>query len=98
MVTKCSALELGPKGIRVNSVNPGPVHTNFPKSLGWSQEQIDAFYTNSAPRMLMKRVGAVEDIANLISFVASDDAINISGSILLSDSGILISRPSQNKN
>ena len=33
-ITKCSALELGPKGIRVNPVNPGLVSTDFGRSIG----------------------------------------------------------------
>ena len=96
MVTKTSALELGPKGIRVNSVNPGPVHTQFSRSRGWNQEQIDTFYPHLASAMLMKRVGTAEDIANLISFVGSSDAINITGAILVSDSGVLIAPPALN--
>lgn len=93
MVTKCSALELGPKQIRVNSVNPGPVVTAFARSMGFDQAASEAVFHGIAPQMLMKRVGQSEDIANLTSFLLSDDARNITGSIMVSDSGTLLKAP-----
>ncbi|KAJ6217240.1 hypothetical protein RDWZM_008397 [Blomia tropicalis] len=90
MVTKTSALELGPKGIRVNSVNPGPVVTDFLRSRNVDKEGRDRFYEEAEPNSLMKRIGRPEDIANLVSFLVSDDAMNITGSIMVSDSGTLI--------
>ncbi|KAH9390630.1 Peroxisomal 2,4-dienoyl-CoA reductase [Tyrophagus putrescentiae] len=92
MITKTSALELGPKQIRVNSVNPGPVVTEFLRSVGFDDAaKQKKFYDQFTENSLMKRIGDVDDIANLVSFVASDDARNITGSILVSDSGFLIS-------
>jgi len=87
MVTKTSALELGPKGIRVNSVNPGPVETAFPRGLGFNQDKTSKFWSVLADQSPIGRIGQPEDIANLVSFLASDDARNITGSIYVSDSG-----------
>ncbi|XP_017492098.1 PREDICTED: uncharacterized oxidoreductase MexAM1_META1p0182-like, partial [Rhagoletis zephyria] len=77
MVTKTAALELGPKQIRVNSVNPGLVETQFARSAGLDAEGRKKFYNEYTEKSLMKRIGHVDDIANLVSFVASDDARNI---------------------
>ena len=90
MVTKTSALELGPKGIRVNSINPGPVVTNFSRSRNWTSQQIDEYYPALAQLMPLKRVGTSEDIANLASFLVSKDSVNITGSVIVSDSGNLL--------
>jgi NAD(P)-dependent dehydrogenase (short-subunit alcohol dehydrogenase family) len=90
MVTKTAALELGPKQIRVNSINPGPVMTSIGRAMGVAQEQFDKMFEQLKPKMLMQRVGVPDDIANLASFLASDDARNITGSIFVSDSGALL--------
>jgi len=97
MVTKCSALELGPKGIRVNSINPGLVRTAFTRSVGLDESSSAAFYDYLEKQSLMKTIGTSDDIANLASFLASDDARNITGSILLNDSGYLVHAPAVNR-
>jgi len=96
MVTKTSALELGPKGIRVNSLNPGPVVTPFGRSRGWTQEYMDTFYPTLEKQSLLQYIGRPVDIANLASFLASDDARNINGAIYVSDSGMIIYPPKIN--
>ena len=73
--------------------SPGPVVTQFCRSMGFDAATSEALFNGFAPQMLMKRVGQPEDIANLASFLASDDAINITGSIYVSDSGALLSMP-----
>jgi len=90
MVTKTAALELGPKGIRVNSINPGPVNTGFLRSRNVAKEDRDRFYETAEQTSLMHYIGTSEDIANLASFLTSSDARNITGSIMVSDSGALI--------
>ncbi|XP_053206081.1 3-oxoacyl-[acyl-carrier-protein] reductase FabG-like [Panonychus citri] len=88
MFTRSMASLLGPE-VRVNSVNPGPVRSNFwnahedPKSL------LDHMETQTP----LQRVGVPDDIAQLIAFLASDAAKNITGSIVVSDSGTLIANP-----
>lgn len=90
MVTKTSALELGPKGIRVNSVNPGAVQTQFSRSRNWTPAQMDSYYPEVASKMPLGRLGTPQDMANLASFLLSDDARNITGSLYVSDSGNLL--------
>ena len=95
MVTKTAALELGPKGIRVNSINPGPVVTAIFRSMNFDQAAQDSMFQQMTKQSLMGYIGQPVDIANLASFLASDeDARNITGSILVSDSGSLLSEQS----
>ena len=64
--------------------------TDFLRSRNVDKEGRDRFYEEAEPNSLMKRIGRPEDIANLVSFLVSDDAMNITGSIMVSDSGTLI--------
>lgn len=91
MVTKTSALDLGPLGIRVNSINPGPVASNFGQSMNMSAEEFKEWQDNVLMKnSLMKRIGSVEDIANLAAFILSDDGRNLVGSLVVSDTGFVL--------
>ena len=78
-LTRCSALELADRGVRVNAVNPGVVVTNLHKRGGMSDEAYDAFLTNSAKVHPLGRPGEPEEIAELIYFLASEKAGWITG-------------------
>jgi NAD(P)-dependent dehydrogenase (short-subunit alcohol dehydrogenase family) len=73
-LTRCSALELAPKGIRVNAVNPGVVVTNIHKRGGMAEEKYDAFLEHSKTTHPIGRVGSPDEVAELIMFLASDKA------------------------
>jgi NAD(P)-dependent dehydrogenase (short-subunit alcohol dehydrogenase family) len=73
-LTRCSALELAPKGIRVNAVNPGVVVTNIHKRGGMAEEKYDAFLEHSKTTHPIGRVGSPEEVAELLMFLASDKA------------------------
>ncbi|XP_053206079.1 3-oxoacyl-[acyl-carrier-protein] reductase FabG-like [Panonychus citri] len=88
MFTKSMASLLSPE-IRVNSVNPGPVRTNFLNQI----ENPNSLWDLMATTMPLQRVGVPDDIAQLIAFLASDAAKNITGSIVVSDSGSLVADP-----
>ncbi|XP_068623745.1 3-oxoacyl-[acyl-carrier-protein] reductase FabG-like [Battus philenor] len=85
--SRCSALELSEFGIRVNTISPGPVTTDFQENAGI--ENILA--TRKIPTAL-KRVSESIEIADLILFLASDKAKGITGSNYISDNGCLISK------
>lgn len=87
MFTKCLAMELAEKGVRVNSVNPGPVRTNFFTRAGLSSEYSDAILKNYAEKLPLKMVCESEDVAELIIYLASDKARCITGSCMLIDCG-----------
>jgi len=78
-LTRCAALELAAKGIRVNAVNPGVVVTNLHRRSGMSQEKYESFLQHSISTHPLGRVGTPEDVANLIVFLASDNAGWITG-------------------
>jgi 3-oxoacyl-[acyl-carrier protein] reductase len=85
-LTKQLSLELGPHGITVNSVAPGFVLSN-PST----QRQWDSYGADGQQRLLdsihTKRLGRPEDIANAVTFLASDAASWISGQVLSVDGG-----------
>ncbi len=86
--TRTAATELAPRKIRINSVNPGPVYTPIFGKTGMSEEQLDGFAEAMQNRVPLKRFGQPEDIAKLVSFLASDDASFITGSEYNIDGGI----------
>lgn len=88
--TRTAATELAPRKIRINSVNPGPVSTPIFGKTGMQEEQINGFAEALQNRIPLKRFGQPEDIANLVAFLASDDASFITGSEYNIDGGINI--------
>ncbi|KPM02735.1 reptin-like protein [Sarcoptes scabiei] len=77
--TKCIALELGPKGIRVNAINAGAVKTNFLKTIGFSEQQVEQqeqLLRQSSPLNLF---GDPQDIADMVVYVGSDYAKFLTG-------------------
>jgi NAD(P)-dependent dehydrogenase (short-subunit alcohol dehydrogenase family) len=86
-LTRCSALELAPKGVRVNAVNPGVVVTNIHKRGGMADEAYEKFLEHSKTTHPLGRVGKPEEIADLIFFLASDKASWITGATYEIDGG-----------
>ncbi len=86
-LTRCTALELAPKGIRVNAVNPGVVVTNLHKRGGMADEQYEKFLEHSKTTHPIGRVGEPEEIADLIYFLASEKAGWITGATYEIDGG-----------
>jgi len=86
-LTRCAALELATKGIRVNEVNPGVVVTALHRAGGMNEEAYAAFLEHSKTTHPLGRVGAPEEIADLICFLASDQARWITGASVSIDGG-----------
>ena len=86
-LTRCTALELAPKGVRVNAVNPGVVVTNLHKRGGMSDEDYAKFLENAANTHPIGRAGRPEEVAELIGFLASDKAGWITGATYEIDGG-----------
>ncbi|XP_040186726.1 L-xylulose reductase [Rana temporaria] len=87
MLTKVMALELGPKKIRVNCVNPTVVMTDMGRA-NWSDAQKAEPMLNRIP---MGRFAEVEDVVNSILFLLSDKSGMTTGACLPVDGGYLIS-------
>lgn len=85
-LTKQLALELGPMGITVNSVAPGFVRSNPSTEKQW-QAMGEARQQVVLSRINRRRLGQPQDIANAVTFLASDRADWISGQILSVDGG-----------
>ena len=83
MATKCFALELGPKNIRVNSVNPTYVVTDLTKEKLSNPE----FYSKVVSKIPMGRIATADEMANATLFLLSDKSEMISGHTLLVDGG-----------
>ena len=86
-LTRCAALELAAAGVRVNAVNPGVVVTEIHKRGGQTEEQYAAFLEHSKETHPLGRVGDAGEIAELISFLASDRASWITGATYSIDGG-----------
>ncbi len=80
MFTQGLAREVGPRGITVNNIQPGPIDTDLNPATGdWAEPQT----ANTA----LKRYGHVNDIAAMVAFVAGPEAGYITGASLTVDGG-----------
>jgi len=82
-MTKCAAMELGSRGIRVNSVHPGMIDTPMTRVHGG-----DVAMEFGASKVPMRRVGHPEDIAPVYVFLASDESGYMNGAELAVDGGV----------
>jgi len=86
-LTRCSSLELAARGVRVNAVNPGVVVTDIHKRGGMNDDSYAAFLEHSKQTHPIGRVGQPKEIADLILFLASDEAGWITGATYSIDGG-----------
>jgi NAD(P)-dependent dehydrogenase (short-subunit alcohol dehydrogenase family) len=86
-LTRCAALELAPKKVRVNAVNPGVVISNLHRRGGMSEENYRGFIDRSRETHPLGRPGTPEEIADLICFLASESAAWITGETISIDGG-----------
>jgi 3alpha(or 20beta)-hydroxysteroid dehydrogenase len=88
-LTRTAAIELGPDGIRVNCVVPGPTRTAMTTRKGWSDEDYDRAYGGYP----LQRMAAPEEVAAVIAFLASDEASYCTGADFVVDGGVLAGKP-----
>jgi 3-oxoacyl-[acyl-carrier protein] reductase len=81
-LTRSLAAELGPKGIRVNAVVPGFIDTDMTSKIPRQIKQ------QNKERILLKRFGTPKEVANVVSFLASEEASYIIGQALVVDGGL----------
>lgn len=83
----CTSLELAPKGVRINAVNPGVTRTNLHRRSGMSEADYAAFVERSRTTHPIGRIGEPEEVADMICFLASDRAGMITGNCVFVDGG-----------
>jgi NAD(P)-dependent dehydrogenase (short-subunit alcohol dehydrogenase family) len=86
-LTRCAALELAPKGVRVNAVNPGVVISNLHRRGGMNEDSYAAFLEHSKATHPIGRPGEPHEIADLIFFLTSPNAAWITGETISIDGG-----------
>src|SRR5580658_2622994 len=80
---RCAARELGPLGIRVNSLHPGGVETPMNSGPDFSALDRDAWFG----RMAIPRIGQPDEIADALLYLVSDDSSYVTGTSLVVDGG-----------
>ena len=83
-LTKSCAKELAARGIRVNAVAPGFIDTAMTEKLA---DNVKDAMLASIP---MKKFGNVEDVANVVKFLCSDDSAYITGQVITVDGGMVM--------
>lgn len=92
--TRCTALDLAAKGVRVNSVNPAVIVTEFQKTLGMDEATYAAYLKHCETSHPLGRVGTADEVAASIAFLACDKtAAFTTGTCLCVDGGKHILTP-----
>ncbi|AXC11819.1 3-oxoacyl-[acyl-carrier protein] reductase [Acidisarcina polymorpha] len=84
MLMRDLAVELGPEGFTVNNVAPGAIVTPINKSLLDDKPKLNALLAN----IPLGRLGTTDDVANLVAFLASDEAAYVNGATYTIDGGL----------
>jgi len=87
-LARTAAAELAERGIRVNTVAPGPIITPIFDRAGVPKEVVDEFAKDIVAKVPMKRFGQPEEVAGVVAFLASQDASYITGVEINVDGGL----------
>jgi 3alpha(or 20beta)-hydroxysteroid dehydrogenase len=88
-LTKTAAIELGPLGIRVNTVIPGPTRTRMTERKGWT----DADYDRAYGKYPLGRMAQPDEMAEMVVFLASERASYCTGGDFVVDGGLTVGKP-----
>jgi 3alpha(or 20beta)-hydroxysteroid dehydrogenase len=87
--SKTAAIELGPHGIRVNTLFPGPTRTKMTERKGWTDEDYDRAYAGYP----LGRMADAMEIARVALFLASDESSFCTGGDFVADGGVSAGKP-----
>ena len=96
MLTKSSALELAPLGIRVNAVAPSMVDTNMHRYAGLTEADYQSLKIRASNNNPMQRIARDEEVAKAIIYLTSESAAKITGHIMKVDGGKSLTSRGQN--
>ena len=82
------ARELAERKVRVNSIAPGPIDSNFMHATGLSDEEIEGFKSQITDMVALGRFGESEEVAAAAAFLLSDEASYVTGSQYMVDGGM----------
>lgn len=89
--TKCAALELAAKGIRVNSINPAAIRTPIFQTIGLTTDTAEKMFEEYRKKFPVGRVGEVSDTSAAIAYLADENIASfLTGILLPVDGGMLI--------
>ena len=88
---KTLAVELAPRGVRVNVLSSGPIDTPIIKKVGLPADQLKGFQERIVGKSLLKRWGTSDEVARAARFLLSEDSSNITGTELIIDGGVRLS-------
>ena len=81
-------MDLKHRKIRVNAVSPGPIYTPAFNTLAQNEEEIRQIKANLVAAVPMGRIGNPDEVAKVVSFLASDDSSYVTGIELFVDGGV----------
>ena len=81
-------VDLRDRNIRVNAISPGPIDTPIFSSITQNEEQSELFKKNIVNAVPMKRMGSPDEVAKVVSFLASDESSYVTGIELFVDGGL----------
>jgi NAD(P)-dependent dehydrogenase (short-subunit alcohol dehydrogenase family) len=82
------ATELAPRGIRVNTLSPGPIETPLFDKMGLPADATGQMRENFGSSVALKRLGTVDEMARAALYLCSDDASYVVGAELFADGGL----------
>ena len=85
---KSLAVELAPRGVRLNTLSPGPISTPIYNKLGFPADAQKGFEDSMAAQSLFKRFGTADEVAKLVRFLLSSDSSYIVGENITIDGGV----------
>jgi NAD(P)-dependent dehydrogenase (short-subunit alcohol dehydrogenase family) len=90
-LVRALAVELAPRGVRVNAVSPGPIVTPIYDKLGLPAEEVASFQASMTAKVPLGRLGAADEVARTALFLVSPAASYVTGAEIKVDGGVAIS-------